>query len=588
MAMASTSTLRVVSWNVDGLFSIMKRRGQSLDKMLDQVGADIICIQETKLNRAETEQLHIRGSTPGWAAYYALCTMKSGYSGCVTFCRRGVADPIAAEQGLTAPLRSVPAGSDSPRAESFTDEDGVLFPHDDPFWSECDAAALERLDSQGRAVILDFGSFALFNIYNLAVTDDHNPRFRDKLLFGQVLERRVEAMRAAGKAVLLAGDFNIAVKPLDHCDYVKSTLAAAERLFYQRRGDRVWLVSLLERPEAPWRDLVRELFPTRKYLYTVWPFILGDTRSRHRGSRVDYIFSVSPAEPASAARKATCAAAPHQGPTAQLLRDETSGLSPSLPQPLGTAHIGTHGDSVAAPSTPKSSVPDPNRADTDSEGPCVAPPAIGMERGLGPGQGSSGPSSGDGSEEGAEGHPRDKAGVLAAVQGMQRYANQPCEAVFRPDSPGEALHSMYGTSQGGLSERYRTGSPSAGRFHGSGTRAHSPHRVEIEAHAADLGVNPGTEATIPIEVGGIGKVVLGDIREPFGGSNHAPVRVVLDLAEPLPTGHPPPALAILGSSVVIKGPTQTVLTTWLKGSSGTSERKRKARQMEQEDTPPRD
>lgn len=54
-----------------------------------------------------------------------------------------------------------------------------------------DAAAFERLDAQGRALILDFNVFVLFNIYNLAVTDDHNPRFQDKLLLGQVQYARL-------------------------------------------------------------------------------------------------------------------------------------------------------------------------------------------------------------------------------------------------------------------------------------------------------------------------------------------------------------------------------------------------------------
>lgn len=53
----------------------------------------------------------------------------------------------------------------------------------------------------------------------------------------------------------------------------------------------------------------------------------------------------------------------------------------------------------------------------------------------------------------------------------------------------------------------------------------------------------GQPAAVVVE--GIGKMVAADIRESFGGSNHAPVRIVLELPEPLSTGNPPPALAIL-------------------------------------------
>lgn len=31
--------LRIATWNVDGLFSILRRRGQALDRMLEQLGA---------------------------------------------------------------------------------------------------------------------------------------------------------------------------------------------------------------------------------------------------------------------------------------------------------------------------------------------------------------------------------------------------------------------------------------------------------------------------------------------------------------------------------------------------------------------
>lgn len=58
-----------------------------------------------------------------------------------------------------------------------------------------------------------------------------------------------------------------------------------------------------------------------------------------------------------------------------------------------------------------------------------------------------------------------------------------------------------------------------------------------------VGEASGHPAAVPVE--GIGKMVAADIRESFGGSNHAPVRIVLELLEPLSLGNPPPPLAIL-------------------------------------------
>lgn len=57
------------------------------------------------------------------------------------------------------------------------------------------------------------------------------------------LSRRAQAARAAGRHVLLAGDFNIAPQPIDHCD------PGSE---FRKRGDRRWLAALLS-ADHEWR-----------------------------------------------------------------------------------------------------------------------------------------------------------------------------------------------------------------------------------------------------------------------------------------------------------------------------------------------
>ncbi len=42
------SSLRVVSWNVNGLRAVLKNTGNDLRGFLDSLEADIICLQETK------------------------------------------------------------------------------------------------------------------------------------------------------------------------------------------------------------------------------------------------------------------------------------------------------------------------------------------------------------------------------------------------------------------------------------------------------------------------------------------------------------------------------------------------------------
>ena len=67
------------------------------------------------------------------------------------------------------------------------------------------------------------------------------------------LGRRAQAARAAGRHVLLAGDFNIAPQPLDHCD------PSSE---FHKRADRRWLAALLSANHT-WRTPVLAPSPAK-------------------------------------------------------------------------------------------------------------------------------------------------------------------------------------------------------------------------------------------------------------------------------------------------------------------------------------
>ncbi len=66
-----------------------------------------------------------------------------------------------------------------------------------------------EIDQEGRCVITDHGAFVLFNIYGPAITATDEAtvesRSRYKLRFYQALQARAEALREAGRAVVLAG-----------------------------------------------------------------------------------------------------------------------------------------------------------------------------------------------------------------------------------------------------------------------------------------------------------------------------------------------------------------------------------------------
>lgn len=60
------NALRIMTWNVNGLRPMLNRRVCGLSKVLKDLQADILCIQETKLSRSDMESLHNVGIAEGW------------------------------------------------------------------------------------------------------------------------------------------------------------------------------------------------------------------------------------------------------------------------------------------------------------------------------------------------------------------------------------------------------------------------------------------------------------------------------------------------------------------------------------------
>ena len=145
--------MRIVTWNVNGLRAIIggKRHGAvtSLRELLDSTGADILCVQETKLTRSElTEQIAL---AEGWQAFFDFSLHKTGYSGVATF-SKSWCSPCAAQRGLVGPHAA-----------------------DHAHLSAEDQAAL---DAEGRCIMTDHGAFVLFNVYIPALSCEERAEVR--------------------------------------------------------------------------------------------------------------------------------------------------------------------------------------------------------------------------------------------------------------------------------------------------------------------------------------------------------------------------------------------------------------------------
>ena len=170
--------LHLISWNVAGLKPTVDqlRRFGGFADFIRRHGADILCLQEVKLNSKSLagagRQYEVEGYESFWACNDGTATQRQGLNGVCTFVRRGLT--LSAE---SAPL-------------------------------QC-----PDLDGEGRCLLTDHGSFVLFNAY--VPNSAGGPRLPFKMRWLRALQHAMWRERSRGKAVILAGDLNMKHRILD-------------------------------------------------------------------------------------------------------------------------------------------------------------------------------------------------------------------------------------------------------------------------------------------------------------------------------------------------------------------------------------
>ena len=82
-------TKKLVSWNVNGLRACM---GKGFAQFLEAESPDVICLQETKMQREQADF-----SFPGYHEYWNSATTRKGYSGTAVFSRE---EPLSVTCGM--------------------------------------------------------------------------------------------------------------------------------------------------------------------------------------------------------------------------------------------------------------------------------------------------------------------------------------------------------------------------------------------------------------------------------------------------------------------------------------------------------
>ena len=218
--------LKLISWNVNGIRACLNK---GFGDFFKTVNADIFCIQETKCQKEQVENLEYDGYTSYWNS-----AEKKGYSGTAVFTK---IKPITVTYGI----------------------------------------GIEEHDKEGRVITLEFEDFYLVNVYT-----PNSKRELERLDYRQIWEdemRKYLLKLDKKKPVIMCGDLNVAHKEIDLKNPKTNTHNAGFTI-----EERTKMTNLLE---AGFVDSFRYLYPEEEGKYTWWSY-MRKSREKNIGWRIDY------------------------------------------------------------------------------------------------------------------------------------------------------------------------------------------------------------------------------------------------------------------------------------------------------------
>jgi exodeoxyribonuclease III len=224
------STIRIISYNVNGIRAAMKK---GLIDWLKTNPADIICLQETKAEKDNVahEEITALGYHDFWYS-----AQKKGYSGVAVF--------------------------------SKIKPDQVIY-----------GTGHTMSDDEGRVIQLDLGDLRLINAYFPSGTSG-DIRQRYKYQWLDEIRHFLEELKKKHPKLILCGDYNIAHKEIDIHD-PKGNKNSSGFL----PEERAWMDKFLANG---WTDSFRKLH-TDPHRYSWWSQRFPTVRLNNKGWRIDYI-----------------------------------------------------------------------------------------------------------------------------------------------------------------------------------------------------------------------------------------------------------------------------------------------------------
>jgi len=266
--------LRIISLNLNGIRSATSKG--FLD-WLAQQDADIVCLQELKAQVGDMSPAML--NPPGYFGYFHFAE-KKGYSGV------GIYVAAGPPQGdMHPPVGGSAPGLRARGAHQFRRQPDAII----------EGLGISDIDAEGRYIQIDFGKLSVVSVY-LPSGSSSEERQAVKFSFLERFRPRLEQLRAAGREVVICGDWNIAHREIDLKNW-KGNLKNSGFL----PEERAWLTGVFD--ELGWVDVHRRLCPEATGEAYTWWSNRGQAWAKNVGWRIDYQIA-TPAIAATAAAAA--------------------------------------------------------------------------------------------------------------------------------------------------------------------------------------------------------------------------------------------------------------------------------------------
>jgi exodeoxyribonuclease-3 len=268
--------LRALSWNVNGLRAAIKKNPTFLRELREKAnGFDVLCLQETKLQRSHVEE--VSSALVGENAHqicFSCSTARKGYSGVATMV-------VASSSNSSQPTFREGFHENALERASFEK-------------TEANVEAFDLFNREGRLITCELEKAVIVNTY-VPNSGEGLKRLRERIeVWEPAMRAHVACLRedmtmttktsegsTKQKPIVWMGDFNVAHEKSDLWGNWTQNEKSAGFTPEERRAfsNQLKDLNLI--------DSFRYKFPNVKDKFTYWSY-RAKSRERNRGWRIDY------------------------------------------------------------------------------------------------------------------------------------------------------------------------------------------------------------------------------------------------------------------------------------------------------------